>query len=227
MNGRILRLGGDEHDIVQLLLPWVDGGHLDAAETARVAAHLSGCARCQADLAWQRRLKELAAQAPAAVDASGASAEADRGWAALRGRLDTGAAAGRGRSSARPPPRPARPALPWWGGLRWLVALQSTVIVGLAALSLVMLPRDDAYRALGSPNRAGDASIIVVFRPDASELQIRQALRDSDVRLVDGPTVTGAYLLSAAPAHHAAALERLRHQSAVLRVESLEAGPAR
>ena len=227
MNGRILRLGGDEHDIVQLLLPWVDGGHLDAAEAARVAAHLSGCARCQADLAWQRRLKELAAQAPAAVDVSGASADVDRGWAALRGRLDAGAAAGRGRSSARPS-RPARPALPWWGGLRWLVALQSTVIVGLAALAAMMLPRDDAaYRALGSPNRAGDASIIVVFRPDASESQIRQALRDSDVRLVDGPTVTGAYLLSAAPARHAAALERLRHQSAVLRVESLEAGPAR
>jgi len=224
VNGRILRLGGDEHDIVQLLLPWVDGGHLDAAEAARVAAHLSGCARCQADLAWQRRLKDLAAQAPAAV---GASADVDRGWAALRSRLDAGAAEGRGRSSVRPP-RPARPALPWWGGLRWLVALQSTVIVGLAALAVMMLPRDDAaYRALGSANRAGDASIIVVFRPDASESQIRQALRDSDVRLVDGPTVTGAYLLSAAPARHAAALERLRHQSAVLRVESLEAGPAR
>ena len=229
MNGRILRLGGDEHDIVQLLLPWVDGGHLDAAEAARVAAHLSGCARCQADLAWQRRLKELAAQAPAAVDVSGASTDVDRGWAALRGRLDTRApvaAEVRGRSSIRPP-RAARPALPWWGGLRWLVALQSTVIVGLAALAVMMLPRDDAYRALGSANRAGDASIIVVFRPDASELQIRQALRDSDVRLVDGPTVTGAYLLSAAPTQHAAALERLRHQSAVLRVESLEAGPAR
>ena len=107
------------------------------------------------------------------------------------------------------------------------MALQSTVIVGLAALVIVMVPRDDAYRALGSPSRTGDASIVVVFRPEASELQIRQALRDSDVRLVDGPTVTGAYLLSAAPARHASAIEQLRRQTAVLRVESLEAGPSR
>ena len=107
------------------------------------------------------------------------------------------------------------------------MALQSTVIVGLAALVIVMVPRDDAYRALGSPSRAGEASIVVVFRPEASELQIRQALHDSDVRLVDGPTVTGAYLLSAAPAKHAAAIEQLRRQTAVLRVESLAAGPSR
>jgi hypothetical protein len=88
-------------------------------------------------------------------------------------------------------------------------------------------PRDDAYHALGSASRASDASIVVVFRPDASELQIRQALRDSDARLVDGPTVTGAYLLSTAATRHAAAIERLRAHSAVLRVESLEARPAR
>ena len=36
MNGQILRLGGDEHDIVQLLLPWYDSGHLDSVEVARV-----------------------------------------------------------------------------------------------------------------------------------------------------------------------------------------------
>jgi len=223
VNGRILRLGGgDEHDIVQLLLPWLDGGHLDAAESARVTAHLAGCARCQADIAWQRRLKDIVVDEPASTHASG---DVDRGWAALRGRLDSEASAGRGRPAK--PLRTARAAPPWWGGWRWVMALQSMVIVGLAALVVVMLPRDDAYRALGSPSRAGDASIVVVFRPEASELQIRQALRDSDVRLVDGPTVTGAYLLSAAPARHAAAIERLRRQAAVLRVESLDAGPAR
>ena len=227
MNGRILRLGGDEHDMVQLLLPWYDGGHLDAAEVKRVAAHLSGCARCHADLAWQRKLRAVAADVPALTGANGSSADVDRGWAALRGQLDANAAAGRGRPVASKPPRTPPEAPSWWGGWRWLMALQSTVIVGLAALVIVMLPRDDAYRALGSPSRAGDASIVVVFRPEASELQIRQALRDSDVRLVDGPTVTGAYLLSAAPVRHAAAIEQLRRHSAVLRVESLDVGPSR
>jgi len=226
VNGRILRLGGDEHDIVQLLLPWVDGGHLSDAEAARVAAHLSACVRCQADLAWQRKLREAAADEPApTVSTGGDSDGVARGWTALRERLDADAAAGRGRP-ARPTPTTRR-APSWWGGWRWLVALQSTVIVGLAALVVLMLPRDDAYRALGAAGRASEASIVVVFRPDASELQIRQALRDSDVRLVDGPTVTGAYLLSASPARHASAIERLRRESAVLRVESLAAGPAR
>jgi anti-sigma factor RsiW len=221
-------LGGDEHDIVQLLLPWYDGGHLDATEAKRVTAHLGGCARCQADLAWQRKLRAVAADVPALAGADDGSADVDHGWAALRGKLDASAAAGRGRPIAGKPPRAARTAPPWWSGWRWLMALQSTVIVGLAALVIVMVPREDAaYRALGSPNRAGDASIVVVFRPEASELQIRQALRDSDVRLVDGPTVTGAYLLSAPPARHAAAIEHLRHQAAVLRVESLDSGPAR
>jgi len=227
VNGRILRLGGDEHDMVQLLLPWYDGGHLDAAEVKRVTAHLSGCARCHADLAWQRKLRAVAADVPALAGAPDTAANADRGWAALRGQLDANAAAGRGRPVASKPPRKAPQTPPWLRGWRWVMALQSTVIVGLAALVIVMVPHDDAYRVLGSPSRAGDASIVVVFRPEASELQIRQALRDSDVRLVDGPTVTGAYLLSAAPARHASAIEQLRRQAAVLRVESLDAGPAR
>ena len=225
MSGSILRLGGDEHDIVQLLLPWLDGDHLDDAEAARVNAHLGTCARCQADLAWQRRLRSVADGV--AVKAS--SGDADRGWAALRSRLDAEAAAGRGRP-VKPLPVAQRTRPRGWSGWsdwRWVMALQSAVIVGLTALVVVMLPRDDAYRALGSPARSADASIVVVFRPEASELQIRQALRDSDVRLVDGPTVTGAYLLSAAPAKHADAIERLRRQGAVLRVESLDTGPAR
>ena len=210
MSGKILRLGGDEHGFVQLLLPWFDGGRLDADESARVAAHLIGCPRCQADLAWHRKLREALPPAPATGDA-------DHGWAALRGRLDPVVA----RKPLRPP---RRGAAPWW---RWVLALQSTVIVGLAALVVMMVPRDDRYRALGSPGHANEASIVVVFRPEASELQIRQALRDSDARFVDGPTVTGAYLLAAEPARHASAVEHLRQQAAVLRVESLAAGAAR
>jgi hypothetical protein len=225
VTGRILRLGGDEHDAVQLLLPWYDGGSLEAAEVARVAAHLGACARCQADMGWQRRLRDAATQAASSAEAFETPADADRGWAALRGRIGGDGASAPARLAA---PLPAvRAASPRWGAWRWVVALQSAVILGLAALVIAPLPRDDAYRALGSASRASDASIVVVFRPDASELQIRQALRDSGARLVDGPTVTGAYLLSTAPARHAAAIERLRGHGAVLRVESLEARPVR
>jgi len=225
VNGRILRLGGDEHDIVQLLLPWHDSGRLDAADTARVLAHLGGCARCQADLAWQRRLRGEFAKAADALQCDVAAADVDRGWAALRHRIEMEAAS---KSAPTPTPTTRAPRRAALGGWRWLLGAQSAVIAGLAALLvIVVLPREGTYRALGNPARAVDASIVVVFRPDANEAQIRQALRDSDARLVDGPTVTGAYLLAVAPAQHTAAIDRLRREAAVLRVESLtaEAGP--
>ena len=225
MNGQILRLGGDEHDIVQLLLPWYGNGSLDDAETARVEAHLGRCPRCQADIAWQRKLQACLTPAVAATDSARPALEP--GWTALRAKITTDAPA----ATPRPAARPARPArvrswrtTPLW--LRWAVGLQFAAIGGMALVLALSAPRSDDYRALGAPARASAASVVVVFRADATERQIREALRDSDARLVDGPTVTGAYLLAVAPAQHGAALERLRREAAVLRVDSLEAGPA-
>src|SRR5690348_16849312 len=47
-----------------LLAAYVDGA-LDPATTADLAAHIAGCARCQADVAAQQQVKQLLAQAPA------------------------------------------------------------------------------------------------------------------------------------------------------------------
>lgn len=219
MNGQILRLGGDEHDIVQLLLPWFDSGRLDAAETARVQAHLGGCARCQADVTWQRRVRSLATRDADATTRDEASPDVDRGWATLRARV-TARDAPRVAASAPKPTLPARRR--WAFGWGWLVAFQSALIAGLGALVLVM-PRPDSYHALGQPAHGGaaDASVVVVFKDDASQAQVRQALRDSDARIVDGPTVTGAYLLGVAADRQADALARLRASPSVLRVDAL------
>ena len=63
----------------------------------------------------------------------------------------------------------------------------------------------------------------MIFRPEATEAQIRAALRASDARLVGGPTVTDAYLVQlAGPVPQA--LGRLRAQPGVARVESLVSG---
>jgi hypothetical protein len=112
----------------------------------------------------------------------------------------------------------------WW---RWVLALQSAVIAGLVVLVVGLFPREGPQRAPGSGVQPGAASVAVVFKPDASEQQIRQALRDSDARVVDGPTTTGAYLVGVAPASQATAIKHLRQNSSVLRVESLDAGPPR
>jgi hypothetical protein len=95
------------------------------------------------------------------------------------------------------------------------------LILGHAAALLIGVSQHpDPYQALGSASSAPSANAVVVFRPDATEAQIRAALRTSDARLVGGPTVTDAYLLQM-PGDGAAALKRLRAQPAVLRVESL------
>ena len=231
MKARILALDSDEHLALQALLPWYVSGTLDRAEAARVGEHLAQCPRCQADAAWQSKLQALQ---PAVDEASGA--DVDRQWSALRARLDAQPA----QHDNAAPPR-ARPGA-WRWPVRWparwvvrwavrplglVVGLQAAVMLALAVFVgwSVLLPQHESYRALGAAPAPLTANALVVFRPEATEAQIRQALRAGDARLVGGPTVTDAYLLQIAT-KVPDAIARLRAQPAVLRVESLESAEA-
>jgi anti-sigma factor RsiW len=213
MRARILPLDTDEHQAAQALLPWYVNGTLDPAENGRVQAHLADCQRCQADAAWQAKLRHT----PALIE-PGASTDLDRHWTAMRRRLST-----QGDDAPHEDPVGAR-----WIQRNWLqlaVGVQSVMLLALAVAWLGATQRDEPFRVLGAAPNAASANAVVVFRPDATEAQIRLALRTSGARLVDGPTVTDAYLLHV-PAPGTELLSRLRAQSAVLRVESLEAeGP--
>ena len=209
MKARILSLDSDEHGAVQALLPWYANATLAAAERARVDAHLGTCARCRADVEFQRHLCATPVATP--------PGDADSGWLALRARLDLP------RAGARPPAARAS-----WLGPRWLafaLGLQAAFVLALATVWLA-LPRPAEYRTLGTVASAPAANALVVFRPDATEAEIRRALRAADARLVGGPTVTDAYLLRL-PVLGAASLARLRAELAVARVESLEGEPAK
>jgi len=212
VKARVLRLDSDEHGAVQALLPWYANGTLDAAERAEVEAHLGDCARCRADLDFQRLVRTT----PVAA----AGGDVEHGWLALRERL-----------ASAPAPAPARPTIApraGWTLPRWLLpalALQAVFVVAMTAAWLV-LPAPADYRTLGAAAAAPAANALVVFRPDASEAEIRRALRAADARVVGGPTVTDAWLLRV-PALGAPALARLRAERAVARVESLEGEPAR
>jgi hypothetical protein len=92
--------------------------------------------------------------------------------------------------------------------------------------TLVQAGVDDVASHLAPVDASAPANALVVFRPDATEADIRAALRAGDARLVGGPTVTDAYLLRI-PDLGAAPLARLRAQRAVARVESLEGEPAK
>ena len=210
MKARVLRLDSDEHGAVQSLLPWYANGTLEAAEHAEVEAHLGDCARCRTDLDFQRLVRATPVAPPAG--------DVERGWLALRQQL----------ASAPPPARPATAPRARWTLPRWLLpalALQAVFVVAMTAAWLVLPPPAD-YRTLGAATAAPAANALVVFRPDATEAEIRRALRAVDARVVGGPTVTDAWLLRV-PALGAPALARLRAEPAVARVESLEGEPAR
>ncbi|HEY2558829.1 MAG TPA: zf-HC2 domain-containing protein [Caldimonas sp.] len=210
MKARVVPLDSDEHRLAQELLPWFVNKTLDAAEAAQVGAHVAQCARCQADAAAQARLRAVV------LDADHPGAGVDAAWTAMRARLDTlPASRGTTRASTR---------ASWRPDLRSIVAAQAAVLLVLAVAWVGGVPRGDSYRALGAA--PADANALAVFRAEATEAQMREALRAAGAHIVGGPTVTDAYLLRLGDAGPAA-LARLREQPAVLRAESLQGEAAR
>jgi len=210
MNARIVRLGGDEHQAAQVLLPWFVNGTLDAAEAAQIGAHVAQCSACQADVDAQTQWRQLGGAEAAP------NGDVDRGWAALRTRLDG--------LSVPPPVR--RPTPAWWRQpLPLAVAVQAAVILVMASALVAVLPSAEPYHALGSAVVI-DANAIVVFRADSTQAETSAALLAAGARIVGGPTAADAYLLRL-PEPAAPALARLRAQPVVARAEPLQGGAAR
>jgi hypothetical protein len=208
VKARILPLDSDEHRFAQEHLPWFVNGTLDAAEATRLGAHLAHCPRCQADATAQA---ELRAAASGHVEVGG---DVERDWLRLRSRLDA--------APAVPAHRTSPLTRPWWKpSLQLAIALQAAVMLVLAVALIGVSYRSEPYRALGAAPASADANALAVFRADATEQQMRDALRAAGARIVGGPTVTDAYLLRMS-ALGPDALARLRAQPGVARVESLQ-----
>lgn len=235
MNGRIFKLDIPAHQAVQELLPWFATGQLNEEDTARVEAHLHSCAQCQQDLQWERTMRATfaaAASAPGADAAQPAGLDADRALARLLPQLGAQDSALPAIAAASDPK-----ALPWWRRaaanqptwLRWAAVAQCVVIAGL----LVLLTRPESapteYRAMGAtdaPAGASAANLVVQFQPETSEHALRAVLQAQDARIVDGPTVTGAWLLAVPPATREQALQALRADPSVKLAESIDKGGA-
>jgi hypothetical protein len=198
------------HENAQLLLPWLRDGTPDDAELAAVRAHVEGCAQCQADIQWQERLRAAVPPADPALDAG-------RAFASLLPRL--------GPQAQRLPVlrawRDALAANSAW--LRWTAAAQFAAIGVLA----VMLARPAAetgdYRALGAA-RPAEAALVLMFRPETTEREMRRILQLGGARVVDGPTAAGAWVIALPAAQSATALRRMRAEPAVALAQPLAAG---
>jgi anti-sigma factor RsiW len=203
----------DPHAQTEELLPWYATGELDAADEALVEAHLSACARCQQQLAVEHQLVEgFRAVAP----------EVDSGWARLRRRIEA--------------PEPKRTSwiarnLRELGDLvrRPAVAALATAQVAFLALAAAILPslENPAFVALGDkPAAAPSANVIVMFRPEATEADMRDALKASGASLVGGPTDADAWLLRVSAKARPSAIAKLQSDNDVMMAEPID-GAAR
>nr|WP_155442154.1 zf-HC2 domain-containing protein [Pseudoduganella ginsengisoli] len=204
-----------EHLAVQELLPWHVAGTLPATEQARVAQHLDSCAACRADVARERRLMSAEPPLPAGLDAEAALAR-------LMPQLN---------GAAQPPRHGVLHRIAAYfdaGGWRnWALAAQFAIIAGLGVtLWQAIGSNEPSYRALGS-GKAAAPDVVVMFQPDARFDQVQRVLQASGARIVDGPTVAGAYLIGVDAAHQPQLLAALRADPAVRLAEPLGTGVAR
>lgn len=236
----------DTHGAVQDLLPWFANGTLAADEMALVREHLRECPQCRDDAALQQRLRAAEPGLPPGLDPERALARlmpqlGPQMESQLAPQMESqlalqGAAQPAMAATARPPAQPsadgrlrqlaARWRAFWFGGsgwMPWALAGQGVLIAGLA---FRLLPGETSdYRALSNggaaPPPAGN--VVVVFRPDAQLGQVQQILQTQGARVVDGPTVTGAYVLDVPDANQAQALTALKAYPVVQLAEPLSA----
>jgi len=211
--GKIIPLQVREHQELQGLLAWYAAGALEDDDRRRVERHLAGCARCREDLAEEARLQS---------ELESLSFEVEHDWSSLRARIESEragrAAPTRIAALGRWMATPARPAR------GWLLAAQVLVVLTLGAAAFTWTqPR---YHSLSAPSLLPAGNVVVMFRPETPEKDLREALRDGGARLVDGPTATGVYVLRVTPKSRDAVIAALRQRRSVTLAEPIDAGGA-
>lgn len=210
----MLNIGKDTpHDPAEALLPWYVTGQLGDDDRARVEDHLQSCVECQQQLFVERRLiDEFRSMAP----------NVENGWARLRSQLE--------RPAPSQPPKLVQAIADVWNALvrpplMGFVAAQAVfLMLGAGLLLSLNRPVAPAYHALGSAPAPAAANVIVLFRPSATEAEIRAALRVSDASLVGGPTDADAYLLHVPAAARAKAVATLQASKQVEMAQPIDGG---
>jgi len=176
-----------------------------------VETHRANCAQCRSDLSAER-------QVAAAV--ANHSFECDGGWERMRELLRQ-----EGLTGVRSIGRFIRKRV-------WISWAAAAHLAAAAALALVFVsvtpqrPVGPQYRALGASGTTAEPNLIVQFQPGTRVADMQRLLETSNARLVDGPTVTGAYLLRVNRGKRQLALRQLRDNRAISLAEPIDAPPA-
>lgn len=196
------------HHDAEELLPWYATGRLEGDDLALVERHLSSCAHCRRQLAFERRMVDRFAELTPEVDA---------GWERLKQRLE--------------PPREnwhdkalRQAAAAWQGFNRPAVAAFAFAQLAFVAIAgaLLLSLSQPSYRALGSAPPPTTANVIAMFTADTTQAQLTRLLRSNGASLVDGPTPADAFLLRVPPQSRSAVLTRLRSDRHVVMAEAVD-----
>jgi hypothetical protein len=216
---RFFRFDDPVHREALELLPWLVNGTLDGDERERIESHLAQCVACRRELEAARALQ--AAVASAEQDPAVASA-----LARLHMRLDEEEAGYSPLQLVRMLVRRWRDVQP---ALRWMLAAQFAliaVLVGvLGAVIATSGPAPALYRTLGDAPSASGGAIVVVFKGERTEQEIRRLLLRLNVRVVDGPSSVGAYRLELRAGGQQDVLALLRADPAVAFAEPVPTVP--
>lgn len=232
-DGRELR--GD--DRIEALMPWLRRNELDKADQQFIKDDISRSADFEAKLAQENDLA-AALNAIAAQEVEEVGRDNNSAWADFKNRLPdprteevapfSGSLPNRNRGKAR---------VSSWRKfhfpqtkLGWLATVQ---MAALAALAFLFIPAQisqdaPAYTTLSSagvapPTAGGD--VILVFKPSASEADIREVLGSAGAQITRGPMANGGYIVSLEEGIAGSGMQTLRRSDAVTLAEPLDAGP--
>jgi hypothetical protein len=194
----------DPHQYARELIPWYVNGTLDAAEAAKLSAHLDGCVPCRRDYEAQLRLFEAMQPEATLVFA------AEPSFRKLMARIGSGEDAGELASArfAPVPPKPvaARRARAPSRVARWLAAAVVLEGLGLGYAGWLWhadtLSRAPAYVTLTAPEPSyrDSARVRIVFRSTLSVQDLGMILHKAGAHIIDGPTDSNVYTLGFAGA---------------------------
>lgn len=200
----------NEHQEIEMLLPWFVTGQLDAGETAQVDAHVLVCAECRILLAQEYQLKAEVASIPVAVPQFH-----------MRSAFDS-----RGPSIASGAWRSTRQAVVRWTEKPMRVAVfaaaQAAMLLFVFQLAQPATGPNAGYRTLSSGEVGRNANAIIMFKADTREGDFRAILVSANANIVGGPTESNAYYLRIEPGMRDSMLKNLRQSSQILLAQPID-----
>jgi hypothetical protein len=179
------------HDQVSRLLPWYINESLNADEKTLVEEHLKHCQLCQQALANELVLSKV-------IEPSIQAPNVDMAFGKMMNRIESTSSTTTKNTSSLFQQIRKKWLSPISIPVAWLVLPQLALLL-IVTLSLTDLLKDEPnFQALSNDNVNGNAvnsNVVIIFKSKASLAEVTATLQRYDARIVDGPTVTNAYLL--------------------------------